>query len=137
MTFIEALVQKFGITDTWTDASDVQWFATGNLDVRQLAQFMCEAQARFITITATQLPRDEGFCLEYIWDLEGRLFGFAFYLSGNTMQSIYEICEAADWIEREIHEQYGIQFDGRAYEPLLLRNSDKPGVNLREHEVVK
>jgi NADH:ubiquinone oxidoreductase subunit C len=42
------------------------------------------------------------------------------------------MCEAADWIEREIHEEYGIEFTGREYEPLLLRAGDTPGVNLRE-----
>lgn len=137
MTLPEAIIEKFGITDSWSDASNVKWFSTGGVDVRELAKFMCEAEARFITITANQLPREEGFCLEYLWDFEGQIYGFAFYLSGNQMQSIYDICEAADWIEREIHEQYAIDFTGRVYEPLLLRNDDKPGVNLREHEVVK
>jgi len=37
-----------------------------------------------------------------------------------------------DWIEREIHEEYAIEFTGRAYEPLLLRAGDAAGVNLRE-----
>ncbi len=48
------------------------------------------------------------------------------------IESIFDLCEAADWIEREIHEEYAIDFTGRAYEPLLLRKGDKAGVNLRE-----
>jgi NADH:ubiquinone oxidoreductase subunit C len=48
------------------------------------------------------------------------------------MESIFDLCEAADWIEREIHEEYSIDFTGRDYEPLLLRKGDKSGVNLRE-----
>jgi hypothetical protein len=37
-----------------------------------------------------------------------------------------------DWIEREIHEGFALDFSGRVYEPLLLRQGDTPGVNLRE-----
>jgi NADH:ubiquinone oxidoreductase subunit C len=43
-----------------------------------------------------------------------------------------DICEAADWIEREVHEGFGINFTGREYEPLLLREGDTPGMNLRD-----
>jgi NADH:ubiquinone oxidoreductase subunit C len=42
------------------------------------------------------------------------------------------LCEAVDWIEREIHEGFAVDFMGREYEPLLLRQGDTPGVNLRE-----
>jgi len=74
--------------------------------------------------------------MEYHWDLDGQLLGFPFLLAGNSIESIYDLSEASDWIEREIHEEYSIDFAGRAYEPLLLRQGDKPGVNLRE-EVAK
>jgi hypothetical protein len=37
-----------------------------------------------------------------------------------------------DWIEREIHEEYSLDFTGREYEPLLLRRGDTTGVNLRD-----
>ncbi len=53
-------------------------------------------------------------------------------IAGNSIESIFDLCEAADWIEREIHEGFAIDFTGREYEPLLLREGDKPGVNLRE-----
>ena len=88
--------------------------------------------ARFITITAYQLPKDEGIKLEYHWDLEGQLLGFPFVLKGESIESIYDLCEAVDWIEREIHEGFAVDFVGREYEPLLLREGDKLGVNLRE-----
>lgn len=135
MSLVEELVEQLRIRDTWTDASDVTWFATGNVDLRELATWLTLAGARFVTITATELPRDEGFCLEYLWDWNGQLLGFAFYLSGKSLPSIYDISEAADWIEREIHEEFGIEFTGRVYEPLLLREGDTVGVNL--HEVSK
>jgi len=88
--------------------------------------------ARFVTITAYELPNKDGFRLEYHWDLEGRLLGVAFTIAGNSIESIFDLSEAADWIEREVHEGFAIGFSGREYEPLLLRPGDQPGVNLRE-----
>jgi len=135
MNVVDEMVRTLNIGDTRSDSSGVTWFATGNLDLRQLADYLSQAKARFVTITANELPRGEGFCLEYLWDLNGQLLGFPFDLSGNTIPSIFDICEAADWIEREIHEEFAIDFSGREYEPLLLRAGDPLGVNL--HEVAK
>jgi Ni,Fe-hydrogenase III component G len=132
MNLVNELPAHFGITEFSEDASGVTWFTNGNLDLRELAKFMGQAGVRFVTITANELPRGEGFCLEYIWDLDGRLFGFKFHPADRTMPSIFDICEAADWIEREIHEEYALDFTGREYEPLLLRAGDQPGVNLQE-----
>ena len=132
MNLINELLGRFNISDLSQDASGVAWFSTGNLDLRELSTFMNHAGARFVTVTANELPRGEGFCLEYLWDRDGRLFGFAFYPAARSMPSIFDLCEAADWIEREIHEEYAIDFAGRDYEPLLLRAGDRPGVNLQE-----
>jgi len=100
--------------------------------VRDVANAMNALGARFITITAYQLPKDEGFRLEYHWDLDGQLLGFNFQLAAHSIDSIYDLCEATDWIEREIHEEYSLDFQGREYEPLLLRQGDTTGVNLRD-----
>ncbi len=112
------------------------WLNLSDLNVREVAKAMTALQARFITITGYQLPKEEGFRLEYHWDIDGRLLGFAFVLAEKSIESIYDLCEAADWIEREIHEEFTIEFTGREYEPLLLRRGDTMGVNLRE-EVAK
>ncbi|WP_348262905.1 NADH-quinone oxidoreductase subunit C [Telmatobacter sp. DSM 110680] len=135
MNSIEDLAAELKVNDVFTDNSGVKWFTTGNLDIRELVILLGQEGARFITITATELPMNQGFCLEYLWDLNGKLLGFPFYPTCNTMPSIYDICEAADWIEREIHEEFSIEFTGRVYEPLLLRENDHTGVNL--HEVAK
>ena len=108
------------------------WFDPGQAGVRDVALIMKEAGARFVTITAYELPAKEGFRLEYHWDLGGRLLGVPFQIAGNSIDSIFDLCEAADWIEREVHEGFAIDFAGREYEPLLLKPGDKPGVNLRE-----
>lgn len=129
---LESIPEKLGATGQWIEKGGVHWLATDALNVRDLAATMNSVHARFVTITAYQLPGQEGFRLEYIWDLEGQLMGFPFLLSGNSIASIYDICEAVDWIEREVHEGFAVDFLGREYEPLLLRQGDKPGVNLRE-----
>jgi NADH:ubiquinone oxidoreductase subunit C len=132
MTSLESISEKLGSTERWVEKGGVHWLMLDATHVRQLAQAMNGLQARFITITAYQLPKEEGFRLEYHWDLDGQLLGFSFQLAAKSIESIYDLCEAVDWIEREIHEEYGLDFLGREYEPLLLRKGDTQGVNLRD-----
>jgi NADH:ubiquinone oxidoreductase subunit C len=132
MTSLESISVRLGVTEPWVEKGGVHWLALGAVNVRELAKTMNDIQARFITITAYQLPKEEGFRLEYHWDLNGQLLGFSFSLAGNSIESIFDLCEAADWIEREIHEEYSLDFQGREYEPLLLRQGDTSGVNLRD-----
>ncbi len=44
---------------------------------------------------------------------KARLFTFTFLPAGSSIESIYDLCEAADWIEREVHEYFAIEFAGR------------------------
>jgi len=132
MISLESISEKLEITEPWIENGGVHWLASGAVNVRELAKAMNEIHARFITITAYQLPKEEGFRLEYHWDLDGRLLGFSFPVISNSIDSIFDLCEAADWIEREIHEEYSLDFNGREYEPLLLRQGDTSGVNLRD-----
>jgi NADH:ubiquinone oxidoreductase subunit C len=132
MSPLESISEKLGIKESWVEKGGVHWLALGAVNVRELAKVMNEIHARFITITAYQLPKEEGFRLEYHWDLNGQLLGFSFQLAGKSIESIFDLTEAVDWIEREIHEEYGIDFPGHEYEPLLLRQGETPGVNLRD-----
>ncbi len=132
MSLIETLPQKLGANAQWTEEGGALWLYPSPLTVRELCAEMNAAKARFVTITAYQLPGAEGIRLEYHWDLNGKLMGFRFPVKDNSIESIYDICEAADWIEREVHEEYSIDFTGRVYEPLLLRKGNATGVNLRE-----
>jgi NADH:ubiquinone oxidoreductase subunit C len=132
MIALETISEMLGVAEQWNESRGTHWLNPGSLSVRRIATAMNEAHARFVTITAYQLPGTEGFRLEYHWDLNGRLLGLPFTIAGSAMESIFDLCEAADWIEREIHEEYAIDFTGRVYEPLLLRQGDIPGVNLRD-----
>jgi hypothetical protein len=132
MTLLHSIAKNLGLSHAWVEQGGVQWLAPGDVSVRHVASAMNALHARFVTITAYQLPSEQGFRLEYHWDLDGQLLGFPFQPAGNSIESIYDLCEAVDWIEREIHEGFAIDFTGREYEPLLLRQGDTPGVNLRE-----
>ena len=132
MSTVEIAPELLESGEPYTEDKGIYWFSYDNLNVRELARAMNAVQARFVTITAYELPKSEGFRLEYHWDLCGRLLGFTFNLAGNSIESIYDLCEAVDWIEREVHEGFGIVFTGREYEPLLLRENDAAGVNMRE-----
>ena len=124
------------LKEPWVERGGAYWLDTPDLNVREVARAMNAVGARFVTITAYQLPGNEGMRLEYHWDLGGRLLGINFPLAGSSIESICDICQAVDWIERETREGFNIEFTGRAYEPLLLREGNTCGVNLRE-EVAK
>ncbi len=130
-TNLETIREKLGATEQWIESRGACWLNPGTASVRAVAGAMNTVEARFITITAYELPGDAGFRLEYHWDLDGRLLGIPFQIAGKTTESIVDIIEAADWIEREVFEGFAIVFTGRVFEPLMLREGDKPGVNLR------
>ena len=91
MSVLEALRETLGIADPWVENGGVRWLSPGTLSVRELAKAMNAAKARFVTITAFQLPGDAGFRLEYHWDLDGKLLGFPYSLSGKSIESIYDL----------------------------------------------
>ncbi len=78
MTVLETLPQKLGVAEPWVETAASIGSTPARSSVRELCMEMNAARARFITITAYQLPKDEGIRLEYHWDLEGQLLGFPF-----------------------------------------------------------
>ena len=132
MTVFETISAELASAASWSLLGGVHWLPVDALQIRAVAETMNRAGGRFVTITATEMAGSEGFLLEYLWDVDGVLAGFPIHISGSAVESIFDLCPAVDWIEREIHEGFAIDFSGRDYEPLLLRTGDKPGVNLRE-----
>jgi len=136
MIALDTIREKLGVVEPWVENLGTRWLNPGAVSIRNVAQAMNAAGARFVTITAYELPGDAGFRLEYHWDLQGWLLGVPFQIAGKSpesarIESIVDLIEAADWIEREVHEGFAIVFTGRVFEPLMLREGDKPGVNLR------
>jgi hypothetical protein len=134
MTRLEAIANEIGVPSAWTQKGKAQWLDCHDASTRAMTRSMVAHDARFITITAIQLPEEEGVRMDYHWDLDGQLLGFQFVATSGAIESIYDLCEAANWIEREIYEYFGVDFTGREYEELFLRSGQELGVNLREED---
>ncbi|HET6413071.1 MAG TPA: NADH-quinone oxidoreductase subunit C [Anaeromyxobacter sp.] len=134
MTDLEEIAREIDPAAEWEEASGSAWLRPGTLDVPHMATVMLAHGARFVTITA--LPESEPgsvlFC--YHWDLDGELLTVETRTEEGHIASIRERCPAADWIEREIHDCFAVEFEGGAQEPLLLRPGQAPGVGLRGEE---
>lgn len=134
MSNLESIPDAFGLGGAWVEKGGSHWMTPEALGPREVTEIMNARDGRFITITATELADHDGIRMDHHWDLDGELLTFTFTFQDNKIDSIYDLCEAANWIEREIHEYFAVDFIGREYEPLFLREGDKPGVNLREED---
>ena len=134
MSDISAILTELGLTEAWEHRNGSQWVSPESLDIRRMASAMRARSARFITITAMQLPEDEATRLDYHWDLGGELLTLTIKTPEKRVPSIYDLCPAADWIEREIHEYFAVEFAGREYEPLLVREGEPVGVLVPEED---
>jgi len=93
--------------------------------------------ARFVAITAMEQP-DKQIRLDYQWDLEGQLLSFIAAARDKKIDTIADICPAADWVERETHEYFAVDFTGRRTTlPLMTRPGDPIGIILRHEEAAQ
>lgn len=134
MNELEKIPSELGLAGTWEEKNGSRWLSLACQDLRQMTKLMLSHGARFITITGMELPEGGGFRLDYHWDLEGQLLSFVTKPEEKTVPSIYDLCPAADWIEREVHEYLAIDFAGRECEPLLLRAGEPVGVHLHKED---
>ena len=134
MSDIAAILTELGLAEAWEQRNGSQWIAPKSLDIRRMASALLARGARFITITAMQLPEDGATRLDYHWDMDGELLTFTTKTAEKVLPSIYDLCPAADWIEREIHEYFAVEFEGRQYEPLLVREGEPVGVLVPEED---
>ena len=119
--------ERLGDMNSWVKSSEAWWLESPKLDVERMARLMVEAGARLATVTASPLPEGE-FRVIYHWDLEGRLLNLVTATHQASLPSIAHICPAADWIEREIHDYFAVNFAGRELPPLVLNGKDPPGI---------
>ncbi|HVO63670.1 MAG TPA: NADH-quinone oxidoreductase subunit C [Terriglobales bacterium] len=134
MSDISTIPTELGVAEEWQLLNGSLWLAPESLDIRGMATTMLARGARFITITAMQLPEDEATRLDYHWDLNGELLTFTSKTADKVVPSICDLCPAADWIEREIHEYFTVDFEGHEYEPLLVREGEPVGVLVPEED---
>jgi hypothetical protein len=126
---VESIGTQLGSTHPWEQRADGWWLVEPELDVKRMAALMLGLAARLVTITARPAPGGE--CrLAYHWDLEDELLNLVTSTHNGSIYSIAAICPAADWIEREIHDYFAVDFVGReeGLDPLVLRPGDSPGL---------
>jgi NADH:ubiquinone oxidoreductase subunit C len=99
--------------------------------VRSLAEEMLSRDARLSTVTAVPLP-GRGTRLIYHYTLGSAAFDLDTVTPDNRAPSIADITPAADWIEREIHDLYGVEFTGHPDLARLVRPSQLPVGFFRE-----
>jgi NADH:ubiquinone oxidoreductase subunit C len=99
---------------------DGWWMAAPDLDVRAVATLMHAHQARLSTISAFDLPDGETQVI-YHYLQERQAFNLKVSTHSNVLPSISSILPAADWIEREIQDLYGVEFSGHPHPQRLIR----------------
>lgn len=116
----------------WQQRAGGNWMSANLDEIRSIAQSMLEHGARFEAFVVTQTKTGELRVIWY-WDLKGKLFSVESNAMATTpLPSIVDIYCGADWAEREARDYYGLTFEGRASTPpLMLRETDMPGVLLR------
>ena len=125
----EKILSQLNPGRSWEKRSDGWWLETRDMDVEKMARLMTEAEARLVTITAAGTSKGE-FRIIYHWDLEGRMFNIIAMTRKKGISSIAMVHPASDWMEREIHDYFAVQFNGRESSPLYLNPGDSPGIFL-------
>jgi NADH-quinone oxidoreductase subunit C len=116
----------------WRQRAGGNWMPANLGEIRSIAQSMLERGARFEAFVVTQTKAGE-LRLIWHWDLKGKLFSVESTAAvGTPLPSIVDIYCGSDWAEREARDYYGVTFEGRvSTPPLMLRETDAPGVLLR------
>ena len=124
---IKEIYSQLGAGKPLEQRADGWWLEDPDLNVEKMAQVFTKAGARLVTMTA--IPASDSECrIAYHWDLKNQLVNFITSTHKGSLPSIANICPAANWIEREIHDYFAISFTGREMPPLVLRQDDLPGI---------
>lgn len=94
-----------------------------------LVKFLAKVMgARFITATGIHTPVDFEILYHFSFDENNRLVSVRCHLdiTKPEVETISNIIEAANWIEREMHEMLGINFVGHPNLKRLLLDDDWP-----------
>jgi NADH:ubiquinone oxidoreductase subunit C len=124
---LEEIREHLGSMEVWVNKAKAWWLETPNLDVEKMARLMVDIGSRLVTVTASRVPEGE-FRIIYHWDLQGQLLNFVTLTHQATLPSIMSISPVADWIEREIHDYFAVDFAGRKLPTLVLSEKDPPGI---------
>ncbi len=105
--------------------ADGYWIEAAHADPGECARVMKSFQARLSTVTAVARPDGET-DLIYHYFLPKKPVNVRITTRGQALPSIAGILPAADWIEREIHDLYAVNFVGHPDLRRLVRPPEMP-----------
>jgi NADH:ubiquinone oxidoreductase subunit C len=105
--------------------TDGYWVDSDPKGICKVAQAMKDRQARLSTITAT--AREDGETdLIYHFICEKTPLNIRVTTTQQSLPSLANLLPAANWIEREIHDLYAVQFEGHPDMRRLTRPPEMP-----------
>jgi NADH-quinone oxidoreductase subunit C len=104
---------------------DGLWLDAPHLDVLEMARRMAAAEALLSTISATALPDGETELI-YHYRSGSAALNIRVCTTANSIPSIAPLCQAANWIEREIQDLYAVKFTGHPNPARLIRPPQLP-----------
>ena len=99
---------------------DGLWMESPELNVLALAELMKTLEARLTTISAISLENGETEII-YHFAIGGQSINVKTRTKANAIPSITKVFKAANWIERENHDFFGVDFTGHPNLKRLLR----------------
>ncbi|GAG05448.1 unnamed protein product [marine sediment metagenome] len=123
---IRSIKDKFGnrIKKFYNKSAKRIYIDIEKKDITDFARFVFkDLGARFSTATATDHPKDIEIMYHFGFDGQGLIVTFRTYVSKNKceIESLLPLMSGAEWIEREIHELFGVEFKNHPnIKPLLL-----------------
>src|SRR5512133_3561293 len=106
-------------------ASDGLWMDAPSLDVTCMAASLLDLEARLSTVTAITLEDGETE-LVYHFVVGSTALNIKVRTYKNAILSITPTMPAADWIEREIHDLYAVEFLGHPHLERFIRPPELP-----------
>ncbi len=104
---------------------DGYWMHAPDLDVRAIAQVMNELGFRLSTLSGVGFENGE-LSVVYHFTHGAEAINFKTRTHACALPSITPLIRAADWIEREIHDLFGVKFEGHPNLARLIRPPQLP-----------
>ena len=104
---------------------DGWWMRAPLLDIAAMAETMHQLGARLGTMTGSALQSDETAVI-YHYILGTAAVNIRTESRDRSLPSITAVTQAADWIEREIHDLFGVDFVGHPNLTRLIRPPQVP-----------
>jgi len=104
----------------WQQRAGAYWTVASDLDVCAMAQFLKTLGFRLVTMTGVPAPDGETSVI-YHYARGGLELNLKTTSHSQTLPSVSAIAKPASWCEREIHDFFGLIFEGHPNLAPLLR----------------